>query len=107
RGSLSLRGPITEVLTLACQSAKLFAQSSAENLADGYAKNFSHLSNPLFIPFVLTLGTGNIEMPRVVKMTFSEKSMGYSDRLKNKQTPYLQSGDHWFRRYSSLVTELH
>ncbi|WP_340618685.1 hypothetical protein [Xenorhabdus entomophaga] len=46
-------------------------------------------------------------MSRVVKVMASDKSMGYSDGLKNKQTPYLQTGDHWFRRYSSLVTELH
>ncbi|WP_340618664.1 hypothetical protein [Xenorhabdus entomophaga] len=63
--------------------------------------------NSLITPFVLTLETGNIEMSRVVKVTASDKSMGYSDGLKNKQTPYLQSGDHWFRRNSSLVTELH
>ncbi|OTA15231.1 hypothetical protein Xvie_03038 [Xenorhabdus vietnamensis] len=55
--SLSLRSPITVVLTLAGHSAKLFAQfqsekyfadyTLAENLADGYANIFGHLSNPL------------------------------------------------------------
>ncbi|WP_339373324.1 hypothetical protein [Xenorhabdus sp. GDc328] len=53
-------------------------------------------------------------------MTTSEESMGYNDSLKSKQTANMpsaynlsddnigmQSGDHWFRRNSSSVTELH
>ncbi|WP_340621040.1 hypothetical protein [Xenorhabdus siamensis] len=49
----------------------------AEILADGYTKNFSHPSNSLFIPFILTLGAGKISPLRVVKVTASDKSKGY------------------------------
>ncbi len=104
--SLRLRGPIVEVissvtskntvvLTLACQSAKFFAQSSAEILACGYAKNISHPNNSLI----------NIQTPYLA-FRHSLGSPIISGWLPNplifNQTAYLQSGDYLSRRNSSM-----
>ncbi|MEX0448015.1 hypothetical protein [Xenorhabdus sp. SGI246] len=81
------------ILSLACSmvaelmtndhSAKFTAQSSAEILADGYTKNFSHPSNSLFIPFILTLARQSAKF-------FAQSYLHNS--LINIQTPDLVFG---------------
>ncbi|WP_434223330.1 hypothetical protein [Xenorhabdus bakwenae] len=116
---------VTEPMTSAkyfaqYHSAKSFAQSSAEILADGYENIFAHPSNSLMLPFILTLGTGNTGMFPAVKVTASNKSMGYPITLGwlfryMDQEPHLfkrfglsaenigmQTGDYLYRRISSM-----
>lgn len=93
--SLKLRGSQSQRLTslrglVINQSLNLNRVNNGNSVQ--LAKNISHLNNSLFIPSILTLGTGNIEMSRVVKVTASDKSMTYGDRPKNNRTPYLEFG---------------